>query len=56
MTQQLYIAYLIATPDNATCTNLANHLSEEQAQSRDTISDFLRAQLRQPAIPAYAGQ
>ena len=46
MTQQQYIEYLIATPDNATCTNLANHLANhltgEQAQSHDVISDFLR--------------
>jgi len=42
MTQQQYIEYLIATPGNYTCTNLAEHLTGDQAQSHDAISDFLR--------------
>ena len=42
MTQHQYIEYLIATPGNYTCTNLAAHLTDEQAQSHDVISDFLR--------------
>ena len=42
MTQQQYIEYLIATPGNYTCTNLAEHLDGEQAQSHDAVSDFLR--------------
>jgi hypothetical protein len=42
MTQQQYIEYLIATPGNYTCTNLAEHLTGEHAQSHDAISDFLR--------------
>ena len=42
MTQQQYIEYLIATPGNYTCTNLAAHLEGEQSQSHDAISDFLR--------------
>ncbi len=42
MTQQQYIEYLIATPGNYTCTNLAEHLEGNQSQSHDAISDFLR--------------
>lgn len=42
MTKRQYIEYLIATPGNYTCTNLADHLEAEQEQSHDTISDFLR--------------
>ena len=42
MTNQQYIEYLIATPGNYTCTNLADHLEGEQAVSHDAISDFLR--------------
>ena len=42
MTQQQYIEYLIATPGNYTCTNLAEHLEGDQSQSHDVISDFLR--------------
>jgi SRSO17 transposase len=42
MTKQQYIEYLIATPENYTCTNLADHLEGKQAQSHDTISDYLR--------------
>lgn len=37
-----YIEYLIATTDNCTCTNLADHLDGEHAVSHDAISDFLR--------------
>jgi hypothetical protein len=42
MTKQQYIQYLIATPGNYTCTNLAAHLEGEAAQSHDAISDYLR--------------
>jgi hypothetical protein len=42
MTKQQYIEYLIATPGNYTCTNLADHLGGEQAVSHDAVSDFLR--------------
>jgi len=42
MTKRQYIEYLLATPGNYTCTNLADHLAGEQAQSHDVISDFLR--------------
>ena len=41
MTKRQYIEYLLATPGNYTCTNLADHLEGEQAQSHDAISDFL---------------
>jgi len=42
MTKGQYVEYLLATPGNYTCTNLAEHLEDEQAQSHDAISDFLR--------------
>lgn len=42
MTKQQYIQYLIATPGNYTCTNLAEHLEGDAAQSHDAISDYLR--------------
>jgi len=42
MTRQQYIEYLIATPGNYTCTNLAEHLTDERAVSHDAVSDFLR--------------
>ena len=41
MTQRQYIEYLIATSVNYTCTNLAEHLEGEAAQSHDAICDFL---------------
>jgi SRSO17 transposase len=42
MNKRQYIEYLIATPNNYTCTNLANHLQGEQAVSHDAVSDYLR--------------
>lgn len=42
MTKQQYIEYLVATPGNYTCTNLAEHLDGAEAVSHDAISDFLR--------------
>lgn len=42
MTKGQYVEYLLATPGNYTCTNMADHLEGEQAQSHDAISDFLR--------------
>ena len=36
-----YMEYLIATVNNYTCSNLADHLEGEAAVSHDTISDFL---------------
>lgn len=41
-TKRQYIEYLLATMDNYTCTNLAEHLDGEQAVSHDAITDFLR--------------
>ena len=41
MTQRQYIEYLIATSVNYTCTNLAEHLEGEAAQSHDAVCDFL---------------
>jgi hypothetical protein len=38
ITRAQYIEYLIATPKNFTCTNLANHV---QHTSHDSITDFL---------------
>lgn len=48
MTQRQYIEYLIATSVNYTCTNLAEHLEGEAAQSHDAISDFLRREKLTP--------
>ena len=42
MTKGQYVEYLLATPGNYTCTNLAAHLEGEQGQSHDAISNFLR--------------
>jgi len=42
MNKQQYIEYLIATPGNYTCTNLAEHLEGEQSVSHDAVSDYLR--------------
>jgi SRSO17 transposase len=39
VTKQLYVEYLISTPVNYTCTNLAAHL---EGTSHDAISDYLR--------------
>ena len=38
-TKKQYIEYLISTPVNYTCTNLANHL---EGTSHDAITDYLR--------------
>jgi hypothetical protein len=48
MNKQQYIEYLIATPGNYTCTNLADHLEGEAAVSHDTISDYLRREKLTP--------
>src|SRR5436190_23554903 len=39
MTKRQYIEYLISTPVNYTCSNLAAHL---EGVSHDAISDYLR--------------
>lgn len=39
ITKQQYVEYLLATPGNYTCSNLAEHLD---ATSHDAVSDFLR--------------
>ena len=39
MTKQIYVEYLISTPVNYTCTNLAAHL---EGTSHDAINDYLR--------------
>jgi hypothetical protein len=48
MNKQQYIEYLIATPGNYTCTNLADHLEGEAAVSHDAISDYLRREKLTP--------
>jgi hypothetical protein len=48
MTKGQYVEYLLATPGNYTCTNMADHLEGEQAQSHDAISDFLRCEKLTP--------
>lgn len=39
LTKKQYVEYLLSTPLNYTCTNLANHL---EGVSHDVVSDFLR--------------
>jgi hypothetical protein len=39
ITKQQYVEYLLATPINYTCTNLAEHLDDV---SHDVVSDYLR--------------
>ncbi len=39
--KESYIQYLIATVNNYTCTNLAEHLDDAVTVSHDTICDFL---------------
>ncbi len=39
ITPSQYISYLLSTPTNHTCTNLADHLEDV---SHDVVSDFLR--------------
>ncbi len=48
MNKQQYIEYLIATPGNYTCTNLADHLEGEHAVSHDAVSDYLRRERLTP--------
>ena len=48
MNKRQYIEYLIATPSNYTCTNLANHLEGEMSTSHDAISDYLRREKLTP--------
>jgi hypothetical protein len=38
ITKQKYVEYLLSTPNNYTCTNLAEHL---EGVSHDVVSDFL---------------
>lgn len=45
MTKQQYIEYLLCTPNNYTCTNLAEHLD---GVSHDSISDYLRRERLTP--------
>ena len=39
ITKQKYVEYLVSTPINHTCTNLAEHLD---GMSHDVVSDFLK--------------
>ena len=48
MNKRQYIEYLIATPNNYTCTNLADHLEGEKAVSHDTVSDYLKREKFSP--------
>ena len=40
ITKQKYVEYLLSTPTNYTCTNLAEHL---EGVSHDVVSDLSRA-------------
>lgn len=44
-TKQKYVEYLLSTPNNYTCTNLADHL---EGVSHDVVSDFLRRERLPP--------
>jgi hypothetical protein len=46
ITKREYVEYLLSTPNNYTCTNLAEHKS---AMSHDVVSDFLRRERFTPA-------
>ena len=39
ITKQKYVEYLVRTPINFTCANLAEHL---EGMSHDLVSDFLK--------------
>ena len=39
ITKQKYVEYLVSTPINHTCSNLAEHL---EGMSHDVVSDFLK--------------
>src|SRR5512134_430948 len=45
ITKQKYVKYLLSTPSNFTCTNLAEHL---EGVSHDAVSDFLRRERLTP--------
>ena len=47
MTKRQYVEYLLCTPHNYTCTNLAQHL-EGAGTSHDAISDYLRRERLTP--------
>ena len=40
ITKQKYVEYLVSTPINYTCSNLAEH--ELEGMSHDAVSDFLK--------------
>ena len=44
--QKKYVEYLVSTPINYTCTNLADHLDGEI--SHDAINDYLRRENHTP--------
>lgn len=45
LTKQKYVEYLLSTPNNYTCTNLAEHL---EGVSHDAVSDFLQRERLAP--------
>ena len=49
ITKQLYVEYMISTPINYTCTNLADHVDDS---SHDAINDYLRRE-KQTAHPLW---
>lgn len=48
MNKRQYIEYLVATPNNYTCSNLSYHLDGEQSTSHDAVSDYLRREKLTP--------
>ena len=47
ITKQKYVEFLVSTPINYTCTNLAEHL---EGMSHDAVSDFLKRERLKPVI------
>jgi Transposase DDE domain len=47
LTKRQYVEYLLSTPLNYTCTNLANHMD---GVSHDVVSDFLRRERFTPRL------
>ncbi len=42
LTKQSYIEYLVSTPQNYTCSNLAEHKTGSNSMSHDAVSNFLK--------------
>jgi Transposase DDE domain. len=56
LTAHQYIEYLIATVNNYTCSNLAEHLTGDEAMSHDAVTDFLHRGKLTPRLVWDAAQ